>query len=51
VIYRELTHHLSTPGYDHIEAPATSDQQELLKRLSAVQIRARAWRATATAAA
>jgi phosphoglucomutase len=37
-IYRELTHDFGEPFYDRIEAPATPEQKELLKRLSPQQV-------------
>ena len=38
-IYRELTHEFGEPVYDRVEAPATSEQKELLGRLSPQQVR------------
>jgi phosphoglucomutase len=38
-IYRELARELGAPVYDRIEAPATSNQKELLGRLSPQQVR------------
>jgi phosphoglucomutase len=38
-IYRELTREFGEPAYDRVEAPATFEQKELLKRLSPQQIR------------
>jgi phosphoglucomutase len=38
-IYRELTQEFGNPLYDRVEAPATSEQKELLKRLSPQQVR------------
>jgi phosphoglucomutase len=38
-IYTHLTHELGDPVYDRIEAPATAEQKEMLKRLSPEQIR------------
>jgi len=37
-IYRELTREFGDPVYDRVEAPATPEQKELLKRLSPQQI-------------
>lgn len=37
-IYRELTHQVGEPVYDRVEAPATPEQKELLKRLTPKQI-------------
>ena len=39
-IYRELTREFGEPVYDRIDAPATSAQKEILKKLSAQQVRA-----------
>jgi len=39
-IYRELTRDFGQPSYDRVEAPATSLQKELLKTLSAQQVKA-----------
>jgi phosphoglucomutase len=38
-IYTQLTHELGNPVYDRVEAPATAEQKELLKRLSPEQVR------------
>lgn len=38
-IYTELTHELGDPVYDRVEAPATAEQKEILKKLSAQQVR------------
>jgi phosphoglucomutase len=38
-IYRDLTRTLGDPVYDRVEAPATADQKERLKRLSPQQVR------------
>jgi phosphoglucomutase len=38
-IYRELTHEFGDPAYDRVDAPATPEQKEILKRLSPQQIR------------
>ncbi len=38
-IYRELTHEFGDPVYDRVEAPATAQQKEMLKRLSPQQVR------------
>ncbi len=38
-IYRELTREFGEPAYDRVEAPATSEQKEILKRLSPQQVR------------
>jgi len=38
-IYRELTRELGEPLYDRVEAPATPEQKELLKKLSPQQVR------------
>jgi phosphoglucomutase len=38
-IYRELTQEFGDPLYDRVEAPATSEQKELLKKLSPQQVR------------
>jgi phosphoglucomutase len=38
-IYRELTRGFGEPAYDRVEAPATPDQQELLAKLSAEQVK------------
>jgi phosphoglucomutase len=38
-IYFQLTRELGEPVYDRIEAPATSEQKEILKRLSSKQVR------------
>ncbi len=38
-IYSGLTHELGNPVYDRIEAPATAQQKEMLKRLSPEQVR------------
>jgi phosphoglucomutase len=37
-IYQELTQEFGNPLYDRIEAPATAEQKEVLKKLSANQI-------------
>lgn len=37
-IYRELTREVGEPAYDRIDAPATPQQKEILKRLSPQQI-------------
>ena len=39
-IYRSLTDEFGAPAYDRIEAPATAQQKDVLKRLSAHQIEA-----------
>ena len=38
-IYRELTHEFGEPAYDRVEAPATTDQKELLAKLSPQQVK------------
>ena len=38
-IYQELARELGAPVYDRIEAPATPEQKELLRRLSPQQVR------------
>ena len=38
-IYRELTHEFGEPVYDRVDAPATPEQKEALKRLSPEQVR------------
>jgi phosphoglucomutase len=38
-IYTQLTHELGDPVYDRVEAPATPEQKEMLKRLSPEQVR------------
>ncbi len=38
-IYRELTREFGEPAYDRIDAPATVEQKEMLKRLSPQQVR------------
>ncbi len=38
-IYRELTREFGEPLYDRVEAPATPEQKELLKKLSPQQVR------------
>ena len=38
-IYRELTHEFGEPVYDRVEAPATPEQKEKLKKLSSKQVR------------
>jgi phosphoglucomutase len=38
-IYAELTRELGEPVYDRVDAPATAEQKEILKRLSPQQIR------------
>jgi phosphoglucomutase len=38
-IYRELTREFGDPVYDRVEAPATAQQKEMLKRLSPQQVR------------
>jgi phosphoglucomutase len=38
-IYRELTQEFGEPAYDRVEAPATAEQKEILKRLSPQQVR------------
>jgi phosphoglucomutase len=38
-IYQELTREFGEPLYDRVEAPATSEQKELLARLSPQQVR------------
>jgi len=38
-IYHELTHEFGEPVYDRIEAPVTSEQKEIFKKLSQQQIR------------
>jgi len=38
-IYRELTSEFGEPVYDRVEAPATPEQKEILKRLSPQQVR------------
>lgn len=40
-IYRELTREFGEPAYDLVEAPATTDQKETLKKLSPEQVRFR----------
>jgi phosphoglucomutase len=37
-IYRELTHEFGESAYDRVEAPATSEQKELLAKLSPQQV-------------
>ncbi len=39
VVYSELTRELGQPVYDRVEAPATAEQKEILKRLSPRQVR------------
>jgi phosphoglucomutase len=38
-IYRDLTREFGEPVYDLVEAPATSEQKEILERLSPEQVR------------
>jgi len=38
-IYAQLTRELGDPVYDRVEAPATAEQKEMLKRLSPQQVR------------
>jgi phosphoglucomutase len=38
-IYAQLTRELGEPVYDRVEAPATAEQKEILKRLSPQQVR------------
>ena len=38
-IYRELTHEFGEPVYARVEAPATPEQKEILKKLSQQQVR------------
>ncbi|MBS1212720.1 MAG: alpha-D-glucose phosphate-specific phosphoglucomutase [Proteobacteria bacterium] len=38
-VYRELTREFGEPLYDRVEAPATPEQKELLKKLSPQQVR------------
>jgi phosphoglucomutase len=38
-IYRELTREFGDPVYDRVEAPATPEQKEMLRKLSASQVR------------
>jgi phosphoglucomutase len=38
-IYRDLSHEFGEPAYDRIEAPATQGQKEILKKLSASQVK------------
>jgi phosphoglucomutase len=38
-IYAELTRELGEPVYDRVDAPATAEQKEILKRLSPQQVR------------
>ena len=38
-IYRDLVRELGAPVYDRVEAPATPEQKELLRRLSPQQVR------------
>jgi phosphoglucomutase len=38
-IYRDLTREFGEPVYDRVEAPATSDQKELLAKLSPKQVK------------
>jgi len=38
-IYRELTRQFGEPVYDRVEAPATTEQKEMLGKLSADQVR------------
>jgi len=38
-IYRELTRDIGEPLYERVEAPATSEQKEMLAKLSAGQVR------------
>jgi phosphoglucomutase len=40
-IYRELTRELGEPVYDRVEAPATAEQKETLRGLSAQQVRSK----------
>jgi phosphoglucomutase len=40
-IYRELTREFGDPVYDRVEAPATPEQKELLKKLSPLQVKLR----------
>ena len=40
-IYRELTREFGDPFYDRVEAPATPEQKELLKKLSPLQVKLR----------
>ena len=40
-IYRELTRELGEPVYDRVEAPATPEQKETLRGLSAQQVRSK----------
>jgi phosphoglucomutase len=39
VIYRELTDELGEPVYDRVEAPANTDQKEILAKLSPQQVK------------
>ena len=38
-MYRELTHEFGAPAYERVEAPATTEQKERLKKLSPEQVR------------
>jgi phosphoglucomutase len=38
-IYADLTRELGEPVYDRVDAPATAEQKEILKRLSSQQVR------------
>ncbi|HEY5075172.1 MAG TPA: hypothetical protein VII34_10800, partial [Pyrinomonadaceae bacterium] len=38
-IYHDLTREFGEPAYDRVEAPATSEQKELLAKLSAEQVK------------
>jgi phosphoglucomutase len=38
-IYRELTREFGEPAYDRVEAPATPEQKEMLKKLSPQEVR------------
>lgn len=38
-LYRELTREFGEPAYDRVDAPATAEQKEMLKKLSPQQVR------------
>ena len=38
IVYQELTQEFGAPAFERIDAPATSEQKEILKRLSPEQI-------------
>ena len=40
-IYKELTREFGEPAYDRVDAPATIEQKEMLKRLSPQQVRSK----------